>query len=77
MSLSVKSNSFFATAGPSHSQSRKTGVSHIRAPETSAEMTSDFPSVTAGVLFILTLLIQNSMFIYYKMAIVQCYSLLL
>ncbi|XDV13820.1 hypothetical protein PO909_002147 [Leuciscus waleckii] len=34
-------------AGPSHSQSRKTGVSHVRAPETSAEMTIDFPSVTA------------------------------
>ncbi|XP_052417776.1 uncharacterized protein LOC127962265 [Carassius gibelio] len=34
-------------AGPSHSQSRKTGVSHIRAPETSAEMTSDFLSITA------------------------------
>ncbi|XP_062384555.1 uncharacterized protein LOC134071734 [Sardina pilchardus] len=34
-------------AGPSHSQNRKTGISHVRASETSGEVTSDFPSVTA------------------------------
>lgn len=47
--IECKSNRFFATAGSSHSQSRKSGVSHITAPETSTEVTSDFPSVTAGV----------------------------
>ncbi|XP_073726496.1 uncharacterized protein [Misgurnus anguillicaudatus] len=47
-------------AGSSHSQSRKTGVSHSRAPETSEEMTSDLPPITASESFLQEL--QSSLF---------------
>lgn len=53
---------FSATAGPNHSQSRKTSGSLVRIPEISVEVTSDIPDVTAGMFSNVSLL-HNSMFL--------------